>query len=163
MSPELKYALQQVQGSYKPAPRADAPQLVAELESRYRVRLPEEFRSYLIEASGVNEWTDHVGIGWYPIDGIRSLAEFASEELPGLNPEVQEEADHYLVFADFLDWCGYGYAICCSEGARRGYVAIVYPSPGRFICRTFTTFLLLVAADSDRLHSPAGDHFSDIP
>jgi hypothetical protein len=163
MLTELRNALQQVGGFASTAPRTDAPQLVAQLEDRCGVRLPDDFKSYLIEASGVDEWSDHVGIGWYPIERIRSLPEIPAEELPGANPDVSAEADQYLVFADYLDWCGYGYAICCSAGARRGYVAMVHPSPGRFICRTFTTFVELVALDSDRLHSTAGDHYTDIP
>lgn len=163
MLTELRDALWQVGGFSSSAPRADAPHLVAQLENRYGLRLPDDFRFYLIEALGVEEWSDHVGIGWYPIERIASLSEIPSEELPGPNPEVLAEPDQYLVFADYLDWCGYGYAICCSEGARRGHVAMVHPSPGRFICRTFTTFVQLVAIDSRRLHSPAGDRFDDIP
>jgi len=162
MVSELQKALKEIQGASPPVCRTDAPRLVAELEGRYSVRLPEEFRSYLIEAAGADGWTDNVGLGWYPIEHIKSLTELSYEELAGANVEVAQEAHKYLVFADFLDWCGYGYAICCSDGPNRGYVAIVYPSPGRFICRTFSTFLRLVAADSDRLHSPAGDYFTEI-
>lgn len=160
MFTELRHALRQLQGTSPAAPSADAAALVQDLESRYPVRLPEDFRWYLTENSG---WDDYAGIGWYSIDRIKSLPEVAGDELTGGNSEVSEEAEQYLVFADFLDWCGYGYALCCSEGPRRGHVVIVYPPPGRFICRTFTTFVQLAAADSNRLHSPVGDHYVDIP
>ena len=169
MDAELRDALHQLQGSWLPRPQAEATRLVEQLESRYSVRLPKDFRTYLVEASGRTGWcTD---IGWYPIEGIRSLTQVleglpevaTGDEAPQLNREVETEADHYLVFADYLDWCGYGYAICCSDSARRGHVAMVHPSPGRFICRSFTTFVRLAALDSDRLHSTAGDHYTDIP
>ena len=160
---ELRNDLQQIDAIDPSAPRADAPLLVAELEQRHGVRLPDDFRSYLLEASGTGGWDDDVGIHWYPIERIKSLSEIQTSEETGSNSEVCAEADRYLVFADWLDWCGYGYAICCSEGPRRGYVAIVYPPAGRFICSSFTTFAHHAAADSDRLHSTAGDHYTDIP
>jgi hypothetical protein len=163
MATDLQDALRQLQGASPAAPSADAAALIQRLESRYGVRLPQDFRWYLTRSSGFDGWEDYGGIGWYPIQRIKSLPEVAGDELAGATSEVAEEAEQYLIFADFLDWCGYGYALCCSDGARRGHVAMVHPAPGRFICRTFTTFVQLAAADSNRLHSPVGDHYVDIP
>jgi hypothetical protein len=137
---------------------------VQRLEARYGVTLPDDFRDYLLKASGNgSEWTSRNGIGWYSIDRIRNLREALGGEAPeeGIL-EIGREADRYLVFADFLDWCGYGYAICCSDGQHRGQVAMVCPIPHRFISRDFPTFAKLAAEDSDRLHSPVGDRYSDI-
>jgi hypothetical protein len=165
MNSDLEHALRQIEpnGVGKAEPRADARELIERLETLYRVRLPEDFKAFLLEASKPHRWSDTVGMDWYPIEAIKSLQDLSPDtEATDENQEVRSEAGRYLVFADYLDWCGYGYAICCSDGARRGHVAIVYPSPGRFICRSFTKFVELVAADSDRLHSTVGDHYADI-
>src|SRR6187399_2999920 len=60
MLTELRNAFEELQGS---EPRANASQQVAQL-GRYGVRLPDDFKSYLIEVSGARTWFDDFGIDW---------------------------------------------------------------------------------------------------
>lgn len=164
MQIELRQSLLSLQEGRLQPPSGDALQEVAELETRYAIALPSDFRDYLLEGSSVSGWNDPFGLGWYSIHHLKRLTDFgdlAPPETPA-QVEISREANSYLVFADYLDWCGYGYAICCSGGTNRGRVAMVCPDPYRFIATSFSNFVALAAADSDRLHSPAGDQHADI-
>src|SRR5688572_33422852 len=84
-----------------------------ELERRYDLDLPDEFRAYVIEGLPRADWMHESGIIWWAPERLKSLKDECGTETPEdqINPEIEVEADHYLVFADFLDWCGYAYAI----------------------------------------------------
>jgi hypothetical protein len=137
--------------------------VAADLQRRYDVRLPSEFEAYLREGSPKTDWDSRCGFTLWPPERIKSLPDERGTETPALqrNPEVEREADKYLVFADYLAWC-YAYAVCCSDGPNRGKVALIGANPDRFVASSLSSFLVLAADDSIRLHSPAGDHFSDL-
>lgn len=139
-----------------PAPAAQGPALCTALEARYGISLPEPFRTY------VERWAPHEDdmhstsgvILWAP-DNMQSLADQAKTWSSGTvscNPAIAEQADRYLVFADFLYWCGYGYAICCGKGADRGKIAMVGSPMDHILADDFCTFLGLLAEDSMVLH-----------
>jgi hypothetical protein len=133
------------------------------LRDRYRLDLPTEFETYLVEESPQTDSMDDGGIIWWAPERIKSLPDECGPTPPDgqRNPDIEREEHQYLVFADYLDWC-YAYAICCSEGPNRGKVALIGVQPDRFVATSFSTFVKLASADSDRLHSPVGDHYTDV-
>jgi hypothetical protein len=155
--------LAQFWNSLAPSAVTDRRATAEDLERRYDIRLPTDFKAYLTMRVPGKEFMDDGGIIWWPIGRIKSLREECGEATPDeqRNPAIEAEADRYLVFSDYLDWC-YAYAICCSESINRGKVALIGSSPDRFVARSFSSFVRLAAEDSDRLHSPAGDWFTDL-
>lgn len=160
---DLREALQRLWRDEKPSLSTGGSAAVEDLQSRYGLILPEAFAAYLRSASPDRDWMHGGGIIWWPPERIKSLRDECGSETPNeqLNAEIEVEADTYLIFADYLDWC-YAYAICCSVGPNRGKIALIAVRPDRFVASSFVTFVDLVAADSDRLHSPVGDHFTDV-
>lgn len=126
------------------------------LERKYAIRLPEDFLAYLKDHAPATDWWDDRCFVWWAPERIKSLRDECPDEMPAeqRNCEIDDEADRYLVFADFLDWC-YAYAICCSDGPNRGKVALISASPDRFVADSFTHFVRLAASDSRRLHMTA--------
>src|SRR3954469_25198206 len=110
------------------------------LQERYGLSLPGEFETYLTEGSPQTDSMDDGGIIWWAAERIKSLRDECGPTTPDAqrNPDIESEAHQYLVFADYLDWC-YAYAICCSEGANRGKVALIGVKPDRFVARSFST------------------------
>lgn len=123
------------------------------LEQRYGIRLPTDFRAYLNDHAPTTDWWDITLLVWWAPERIKSLRDECKGETPAeqLNPVIEDEAGHYLVFADYLDWC-YAYAICCSEGPNRGRVALIGVRPDSFVADSFLHFVQLAASDSMRLH-----------
>jgi hypothetical protein len=147
----------------RPPPSDQGPIAVQDLQRRYQLRLPEPFRAYLIETAPRTDRMDDIGIIWWAPERIKSLPDECGRETPEdqRNAEIEDEAHSYLVFADYLDWC-YAYAICCSEGPNRGKIALIGVTPDRFVASSFSRFVTLAAENSDRLHSTAGDRFTDL-
>jgi hypothetical protein len=141
-----------------PTPSARGAAVARELEERYAITLPEDFRDYLIARAPESDWMDRYGFTWWAPEQIKNLPDECGPRNPGaaVNPEIEAEAQQYLVFADFLIWC-YAYAICCSSGPNRGKVALVGSDPNVFVARSFSRFVELVNADSVRLH-PSAEH-----
>ena len=120
--------------------------------------LPEEFAAYVASAAPREDWTDEFGMIWWSAERIKSLRDECGDGSPGGHPnaEIEDEADQYLVFADFLMWC-YAYAICCSAGPNRGKIALIGAQPDGFVANSFSSFMNLAAEDALLIHSPAGD------
>jgi hypothetical protein len=163
MANDLKSALHFLWGVEAPSPYKRGPEAVEALQSRYRLVLPKAFAAYLRDAAPSADLMHDRRITWWAPRRIRSLRDECGSETPRgqFNHEIEEEANFYLVFADYLDWC-YAYAICCSDGPNRGRIALIGAQPDRFVASSFPTFVRLAAVDSDRLHSPAGDHLTDL-
>jgi len=130
------------------------------LERRYGITLPEDFKLYLTLYALSQDWMDPVSmVFFWRLDRLWSLRDELAHDTSSytLLAEIATESDQYIVFADFLDWCGYGYAICCSDSPNRGRVALIgsVDIPDGFIARDFAEFLKHVADDSGALHDPA--------
>ncbi len=132
------------------ATEPDAGSRADEIERRYSLVLPEDFREYLLHASPREFHWDFQGTQWWPAGEIKNLVDECPDWPPG-HPEVDEERDKYLVFADYLVWC-YAWAICCSEGANRGKIAIIGGMPETFVAGSFREFLRLELADDLQIH-----------
>jgi hypothetical protein len=163
MDANLRDALNRLWLNVQSMPRLRGQTTARNLEQRYGLRLPQDFSAYVDEASPLFDQTDSGGITWWAPGRIRSLREECGPSTPDeqRNQRLEEEADSYLIFADYLDWC-YAYAICCSDGPNRGKIALIGVEPDRLVASDFATFVDLAAADSDRLHSPGGDHYTDL-
>ena len=138
LSEELLAALSRwIHGDCVPHARADAEAGVALLGSRYGIRIPEDFRRYLIEAAPREATSDDEMTTWWPVDRIRNIPDECDTE--GLHPVIAAEAGAFLFFADYLIWC-WAWAVCCSDGPNRGRVAIIGGSPDGFVADSFTEF-----------------------
>lgn len=125
---------------------------VEALEGRYSLRLPEDFRSYLLYAAPATTWMDDIGTQWWSAPEIKSIPDECADGSPGqLNPDIERERGQYLIFADYLLWC-YAWAICCSEGPNRGKVAVIGGAPDTFVADSFRQFLRLELSDAPEIH-----------
>jgi hypothetical protein len=124
--------------------RTHAGASVDSLESRYGIRIPEDFRRYLIDLAPRLEFTDDEATAWWPLGRIRSLPE--EYEHGSNNAAIAAEAGTYLFFADYLIWSG-AWAVCCSEGPNRGRVAFIGGQPDGFVADSFTEFVALYLRD----------------
>ena len=136
--------------NYRPMPNAR--DRVDDLERRYALRLPEDFRNYLIHASPSEIYWDHIGTQWWTITEIKNIPDECPDgPVGGPNPEIEAERDHYLVFADFLIWC-YAWAICCSDGPNRGKIALIGGAPDGFVADSFREFMKLELTNDAVIH-----------
>ena len=151
-------SVKRLRGSERVPLAANGQDILHNLQERYRIRLPKDFAAYVAGASPREDWMDGFGMIWWGAESIKSLRDECGDESPGGQPnaEIEDEADQYLVFADFLMW-SYAYAICCSAGPNRGRIALIGAQPDGFVANSFSSFVNLAAQDSLLIHSPAGD------
>jgi hypothetical protein len=125
------------------------------LEDRYSIRLPDEFRSYLLNAAPRITYIDDIGTQWWAADEIKSIPDECPDGPPGkVNDEIEREKHAYLIFSDYLIWC-YAWAICCSDGPNRGKIALIGGLPDVIVADSFRQFLLLELTDDLSIHQGA--------
>ena len=117
---------------------------IREIEQRYAVTLPEDFRAYLLEAAPMQDYYDDRDISWWAPAKIRNIPEEYPHPISDLH--VAEKTATYLFFADFLLWAC-AWAICCDEGEDRGKVALIGGSPDRIVAGSFTEFVEAAVRD----------------
>jgi hypothetical protein len=148
---------------YNSTPRSTQGEaMIYVLENLYKVQLPDDFKTYLIEASPAVAWDDKNNIVFWAPEKITSVKDVWGADFPAKLNDIN--TNDCLLFADYLDWCGYAYAICCSQGPDRGKVALIGTdkSQDRWIASSFCSFIGLAVENSQRLHSPSGDGYKDI-
>ena len=132
--------------------RCDTSADVEALEERYSLKLPEDFRAYLLHAAPSATFMDDIGTQWWAANEIKSISDECPDGPPGqINPEIEREKDAYLVFSDYLIWC-YAWAICCSSGPNRGKIALIGGQPDAFVANSFREFLRLELTDDLAIH-----------
>lgn len=122
---------------------------VASLAAHYGVRLPDDFRDYLIHAcSTFDDGGDMDGFGnaWWGLERIRSLIEECGEAEPSLALAPMKA----LLFADTLIWCT-AWGICCGEGPDFGRIFLV-SDRNRFVADSFTEFVTRYLEDDKALY-----------
>lgn len=141
----------------------DAPPLgvperkIAELEASYGISMPTDFRLYLLQAVPSSDYMDDFGFIWWAADRLKNIPdECGTEAAPIGCQAIEADAEHYLIFADFLDWC-YAYAICCSQGEHRGKIALIAEG-SRFVADSFSQFVELALDDAREIHIGDGNH-----
>jgi hypothetical protein len=126
---------------------------VIALEQRYDLRLPPDFRDYLLFAAPrVDAGMDDEGIDWWPVSRIKNVPDEYEHPVAGW---LQTDAAGYLFFADLLVWC-WAWAICC-RGSDYGKVAVlgVGVARERFVTENFSDFIELYLTDAQTLASDA--------
>ena len=118
-----------------PSPGVDDKRL-SDLEQRYDVRIPEDFRAYLKAAMPAGNSFDGEGTRWWPLDEIKSVREECGSQT-GYDPAKGD--DRRLVFADYLIWC-WAWAVDCSDGPNRGRILLVSDT-NRYVAESFDDFL----------------------
>ena len=115
---------------------------VGALEARYGLRLPDDFRDYLLHSCPRGEWTewDESLIIWWGLSKIRNIPEEYDHWTTIKNPNVLADAAKYLFFADYCIWC-WAWAIDCGEGANRGRIAAI-GGGDRFVADSFAEFVV---------------------
>ena len=132
--------------------RCDTSAEVEALEERYSLKLPEDFRAYLLHAAPSATFMDDLGTQWWAANEIKSISDECPDGPPGqINPEIELEKDAYLIFSDYLIWC-YAWAICCSSGPNRGKIALIGGQPDAFVAKSFRDFLRLELTDDLAIH-----------
>ncbi|MFL9841078.1 SMI1/KNR4 family protein [Sphingomonas sp. ST-64] len=114
---------------------------LAALESRYGVKLPADFRSYLSAMAPADERMDDEFGTWWPIARIKNVPDELNEKSPALA--------QYLFFADHLIW-SWAWAIACTDDENRGRIKIV-GGDERFVADTFGEFVDRYLTDNDSL------------
>lgn len=133
-----------------------------ELQGRYGLTLPSEFEEYVETSLPSSIWWGPYGFQFWNCNSLTNLLE-EQDATPARYRRslIWDEAEHYVVFADYLDRC-YDYAICCSDGPNRGKVALVGHCPNRLVASSLSEFIGLAGNNSDRVHSPVGDPYGDV-
>lgn len=122
---------------------------VAILEAKYRIRLPADFREYLLQSCPRDDTAmDNNGTDWWPITRIKTVA----EEYPNLikNPAVTANSGKFLFFADFLIW-SWAWAIACGEDDNHGHVVVINGVDDRFVANSFVEFVERYVQDVSQL------------
>lgn len=120
---------------------------VAALESRYGVRLPDDFREYLLVSCSVDENLWDEVVGWWPLDRIKNIHDEYQHAVR--NPQVVASIGTYLFFADYLAWC-WAWAIACGDDENRGRVVAI-SGHDRFVADSFSDFVDLYIVNQDTL------------
>ena len=112
---------------------------IAAFEERRCVRLPSDFREYLMAANGMAppRDTDDEGFCFWPIERICPVVE------SNASAATFEDAVQYFIFADYLQW-SWAYAIRLSpDGSSQNPVVIVGSKSGvpQRLADTFTAFV----------------------
>ena len=112
---------------------------VDRLEARYGIRLPDDFRDYLLHAcpKDESENMDDEGTAWWPLDRLLNIPDEYPHTIT--DPVIAKNAAKYSFFADYLIW-SWAWAIDCSEDKDRGRVAVI-GGPDQFVANSFTEFV----------------------
>lgn len=128
-------------------PALDPPEAeIHALEERYSLRLPDDFRNYLMATMPEGKEWDAEGTRWFPLADIKSLR----EECADWDTRSALDSDKLLVFADYLIWC-YAWAIDCSETENRGKVALI-SGYDHYVADSLDEFLDRYLRDDPGLH-----------
>jgi hypothetical protein len=121
-------------------PSADALARVRDIESRYGLSLPEDFRTYLLETAPAEDLWDSEGVTWWSADRIKNMPdEYATFNQAVSESEITGKPETWLFFADYLIWC-WAWAICCSDGEDRGKIAVI-GGPEQIVAASFSDFV----------------------
>jgi len=129
---------------------------ISNLEERYAVKFPQEFREYLRWAcpKGVDQ-DDPEMTTWWEIDRIKSLKEEVREDSVVLrDPQIREDSSRYIVFVDYILWC-WAWAICCEPGENYGRI-LQLSAKNEFVANSFGEFVQFYIQHWDKgFHLPA--------
>ncbi len=105
-----------------PTPYPDAEDAVRDLEQRYGIVLPKDFRTYLLTTAPARDYWDEGDATWWSPERVRNIPDEYEHSLK--NGVIAAQAACCLFFADYLIWC-WAWAICCAPGEDYGKVALI--------------------------------------
>lgn len=128
---------------------------IKEFELRHSIRLPADFKAYLLSVNGMapdcRSDVDGRGFSFWPLQRICSA--FDDLKCAGMSPLDHFRA--YFIFADYLQWSWvYAIQLGSKESAIGKIVRVDTPERLLDVSNSFTEFLELYLADSDRLYDP---------
>lgn len=130
---------------------------VAQFERQRGVRLPEDFRQYLITMNGTGHSYGYGILRFWELNEIRSLAEEVQGDLEPTLAVIQasysssiENGRDYYVFADFLDESQL-YAIRVSPGGGSNEVVLLDGSQPLEVAQSFAQFVDLLISSPGKL------------
>jgi len=124
-----------------------AAEQVEGLEQRYGIRLPSDFREYLLCSCPDGEVYEEDLTSWWSLDRIRNIPEEYNHEI--VDNAIARDAAKYLFFADYSLWC-FAWAIACGEDENRGKILIV-SGRDRFVADSFSQFVDRYVADKKQV------------
>ncbi|SNS82764.1 SMI1 / KNR4 family (SUKH-1) [Granulicella rosea] len=128
---------------------------VAAFERSLGIRLPDEFRRYLLEVSGTGPNGDREYFDFYSLFGLKLGSEkpwIAMGDGSLFTAPAHFRPEDFLIFADYLQIC-YAYAIRIrGDASQIGEVVHWGTTAYSPICTSFRVFIDLYLADDPRLH-----------
>ncbi|MEG3147771.1 SMI1/KNR4 family protein [Sphingomonas sp. RT2P30] len=120
-----------------------------EIERCYQVRLPEDFKSYLVLSAPEEDYWDRENVIWWSPASIKNIPNEYQTAVS--DSSIAAVAEKCLFFADYMAWC-WAWAICCDEGPNHGKVALVGGAPDRWVAESFTEFVNNYVRDPMFIH-----------
>lgn len=110
---------------------------IAELETRYKVNLPTDFREYLSHGVPISENWDAEDGNWWPIQRIKNIPD--EYEHPVSDPIARNTAKH-LIFLDYSIW-SWAWGISCANDETYGKVTLIGGLPDGYVADSFKDFV----------------------
>jgi hypothetical protein len=111
---------------------------ISAIEQRYEIKLPEDFRTYLLLCAPKEFFCDAGNTDWWSPERLKNIPDEYAH--PITNSKIAANARSYIFFADYLIW-SHAWAICCDDGEDRGRVALIGGLPDHFVANSFTEFV----------------------
>jgi len=110
---------------------------IVELETRYGVSLPNDFRSYLAHGVPIADNWDAEDGNWWPLTQIKNIPD---EYQHVVAEPIASHAAKHLFFLDHLQWC-WAWAISCVPDETFGRVALIGGHSEVYVADSFTDFV----------------------
>ena len=110
---------------------------IAELETRYGITLPADFREYLSHGAPVCENWDAEDGNWWPFDRIKNIPD--EYEHP-VSESIAKSAAKHLIFIDYSIW-SWAWGISCANDETYGKVALIGGVPDGYVADSFNEFV----------------------
>lgn len=111
---------------------------ICALEERYDVRLPADFRDYLVHSVPAAEnWDQELG-NWWPLAQIKNIPD---EYEHTVAEPIGSTAGKHMFFVDHSIWC-WAWAISCANDETYGKVAVIAGGEhDRYVADSFAEFV----------------------
>lgn len=117
--------------------RATPEATILQLEARYGIALPADFRQYLNRGVPTAENWDAEDGNWWPTERIKNIPDEYEHSVD--DPLAQNAAKH-LIFLDYSIWC-WAWAISCADDETYGKVAVIGGLPDGYVADSFAEFV----------------------
>jgi hypothetical protein len=141
---------------------ANTQRKIENFEQGHKVRLPQDFKLYLLRANGMRPGiphdTDKNGYCFWPLERIRSVANEFREPQHRAKEIHRPELASYFIFADYLQW-SWAYAIRIAETDTDTSIVFRVDAPQTIwkLADSFAEFIDLYVVDSVRLYDRAAN------